>query len=450
MKHFNEEILHLYVLGSSEVGREKNSIERHLKQCAGCRGIVEDLIEYYKILGDNRLLLGVNSGAKGSMVVRPEYVEDFSIQRQNGRRSLPRRAWEHIERRPIMASLSGIGLAAMIVIALVAKNNNDGPDYFLVNRQIGDIEVYSNKNQLLWSLPSSIAPDDRLSQTVLAYVDGGATNELVTCNPLGNDAPRKGCIYVYDSKGKFEKYVQLPTPIENFRSHSYSNDFRATQLMAIRDSGQLKEILCVMDNTRSPTCLIRFDRGLNVLGTYWHFGQFKIYNLHSEKRGKEQIGLVGTNDVDDIKGKDFSFLAILDPDKIVGESESTLSPGFKLSPSTAEQFYIRFPISDMAMALHVRDFASRLEIPSDSTFSVDVSVPNPTFTGMFEYYFNDRDFSVVDLKYSQDAVQFHSKLKAEGKISSVFGEHYLENLRKGVLYWDGIHWAPKPTSVNPL
>jgi hypothetical protein len=57
----------------------------------------------------------------------------------------------------------------------------------------------------------------------------------------------------------------------------------------------------------------------------------------------------------------------------------------------------------------------------------------------------DFHFQVQDVKGSDLFRNAHRELKAAGKIASVLDNTYYEQLKKGILYWDGKQWTSTPT-----
>ncbi|MFA6438579.1 MAG: hypothetical protein WCX28_04680, partial [Bacteriovoracaceae bacterium] len=65
----------------------------------------------------------------------------------------------------------------------------------------------------------------------------------------------------------------------------------------------------------------------------------------------------------------------------------------------------------------------------------------------FTYSFKKSDLSVIDIKYNTATARVFDNLKKQGKIKGTFDKAYLDNLKKGVEYWDGDRWVKKPTLI---
>jgi hypothetical protein len=66
--------------------------------------------------------------------------------------------------------------------------------------------------------------------------------------------------------------------------------------------------------------------------------------------GKEELIFLGMNDTPfpDIT---YGVMAVLDPSKIIGDTESKASLGFGFPAAECERYYLRFPRSDVDIAL---------------------------------------------------------------------------------------------------
>ncbi len=81
--------------------------------------------------------------------------------------------------------------------------------------------------------------------------------------------------------------------------------------------------------------------------------------LGSEK--KKAIIACGINDIDDTNRGEFGAVAILDPEKIIGQKKSSATPGFQMPTSDAELYYIKIPESDISKLLHKTNVVVRME-----------------------------------------------------------------------------------------
>ena len=61
------------------------------------------------------------------------------------------------------------------------------------------------------------------------------------------------------------------------------------------------------------------------------------------------------------------------------------------------------------------------------------------------FYILDSQLRLLDVQGSDFFWLRHRELRAAGKISSELNDAYYENLKKGILYWDGTQWTSTPT-----
>ena len=61
------------------------------------------------------------------------------------------------------------------------------------------------------------------------------------------------------------------------------------------------------------------------------------------------------------------------------------------------------------------------------------------------FFILDSQLRPLDIQGSDSFWLRHRELRAAGKIGSELNDAYYENLKKGVLYWDGTQWTSTPT-----
>jgi hypothetical protein len=160
--------------------------------------------------------------------------------------------------------------------------------------------------------------------------------------------------------------------------------------------------------------------------------------------------LGGQNNLNEDNSLSFANLIAIDPEKINGKTESSCTPGFGLETSKAEQYYIKFPLTDLS---YIWKSIGCLQRMSTSQFNNNPSYDlwvmgsydgdNPAF----EYIMSNK-MKVVDVKYSSNTLRLRQQLIDGGKIKGTFDDAYLNNLKNGVRYWDGKSWQKEPTMVK--
>lgn len=97
---------------------------------------------------------------------------------------------------------------------------------------------------------------------------------------------------------------------------------------------------------------------------------------------------------------------------------------------------------DQILAPH-KEGIERIDIMPNGQIQLCTSISNIL-------YIFDPQLRVLDVQGSDSFWLRHRELKAAGKITSELNDAYYENLKKGVLYWDGTQWTSMPTmNRNP-
>ncbi len=65
----------------------------------------------------------------------------------------------------------------------------------------------------------------------------------------------------------------------------------------------------------------------------------------------------------------------------------------------------------------------------------------------FEYIFT-RDGRIKEVRQSSTSYSQREKIFKEGKVHRPLDPTYLEDLKKGVRYWDGEKWTKEPVRVH--
>jgi hypothetical protein len=143
---------------------------------------------------------------------------------------------------------------------------------------------------------------------------------------------------------------------------------------------------------------------------------------------------------------DMASLAVLDPRALSGHSPAVPAFTPKDLPAATEKYYILFPRSDLKkFAHHKRNVAAASELQPDGLLRVDVAEDWADFGFYPLFYFFDRSMRCVRVMGEDTFINFHHKLEAEGKLTRKLDAQYYEELRQGVLYWDGEKFVHEPT-----
>ncbi len=465
MNHIDQKLLELYVLKDEGILPQRDMIEQHLNECAGCRELYARMEEMYSGFFANMETEKENSSETVLARVKKSLIQHTASPLQEIRanyeieRAPIRRVMMFARRHPFVSStmsLFVVGFFALLGLQMfkATEKVDDNPSYYRYSPD-NKLEVYNKENKLLWVMPlpsnNHYATDETDTKQFVSIVDldNDKINEVICCLPLGENKIA-GKLLLYDGKGRLKNSFQYSDTSVHFRNTQYPRGRRGiSQLLTKSNYYDENEIITFANAAGYSTQFItRFDAQLNVLGEYWHFGGFNSAQPFTSN-GKKYIAVSLQNDIDDENMKNFSALVILDPQKIIGKKESQVTTGFGLPQSNAEEYYIRFPESDIEKSLNIK---TTLIINSfdDSTMVIRQFYQDhqrSIFLG-FYYFLNLKTMMIDRVKFITRTEWIHKKLKDEGKIHSVFNDQYLENLKNNVEYWDGEKWSKRPVRVQ--
>lgn len=469
MRHIEQQTLELYVLGDERVVRRRRAIERHLNQCLGCRLLKARMEELYVGLAEQMQQTEkehesaiVRRLSQGNLPMRfvstplREVRASYEVDR-----SVVRTMTRFVARHPVGSSVTAIIAVILIVLSgnLITRKAevNGNPVYYHYNVGESKLEVYNAGNRVLWSMPTPYAQDAlqteevfKRTYTVVVDINGRGENDVVTTLPLGK-AKHSYDVQVYDAKGNLTGSHSFKNDRVNFRQLHYDLPFFPSDLIPWQMPGGKMNLLVTASNGRSPNFIARLDSSLNVIGRLWHFGTILPYRVESILGEHSKLAVIGQNDVSDISNQSYCFMAVVDPQKIAGEQESSLSRGFGFNISDAEVCYIRFPRTNIELAASQFVVAEKVEDFGQQSFCVKLqtklgALPSPYQIG-FDYFFSKSDLRVLEVKFNTPTERTHKTLKSQHKINSTLDSKYLEHLKRSVEYWDGTKWTMRPSRI---
>lgn len=467
MTHIDEHTLELFVLGDAGVHKREREIRTHLNECEGCSALFREIADYYEEVAreEQRPVQGsVDLNRRALVRKRNELEPYFEVPRGGPvavaevlQPSVWSRASRFTREHPAKTIL---GLLALTIVSLFSfralSSESDNPAYFHLDSTNEKVSVYNSQNKLLWSIPcfdlkgfAEFDAEFNFTRTVIADLDGRGKNELVTSLPVGNQSWPYG-ISIINSRGKIVRIFRFPPMHVSFRGVDYDSPFSAYGLLKDRLPNGKLNLFVVGNNERSPSLVARLDNTLKIEGEYWHYGAIGAWLVENYARSGKELVVAGTDDNLDIQGKSYNFMAILDPDKLSGNSESSATPGFGFEKSPAELYYIRFPETDLARVAHKRLEAGVEREPQDSVFYLGLkssrNMSDPGSFG-FDFVFEKKNMSVREVKFIMPTAETYRLLKEEGKVHGAFNQEYLNRLRDGVRYWTGKRWVKEPTRI---
>ncbi len=197
--------------------------------------------------------------------------------------------------------------------------------------------------------------------------------------------------------------------------------------------------------------MTRYDPSWNVLGEYWHFGNFRAgYAVDLENNGIDELILIGSNDAGPGDADNVPVIVVLDPSKIIGESEATSTMGFGFPASQAELYYIRLNLDEICRAFHSHTIMEKLFSTSENVlrFTTHGYAPDHGLTfPNFEFIF-DKHLNPVEVKNEDQTVREMERLKKQGKTSIVLDAVYMKKIRYAIRYWDGEKWTEDVKKVE--
>lgn len=453
----------------------RSAIGEHLEVCAGCRGLVREISEFYRDL-DEELRSSAPAPERGAGRMLAKRARDLAVWEERlavitpaGGGTPAGAARRFIRRHPIaavggsfaLACVAGLGLLLLehrAEPALPAAPLDRTPAVVSINSVDGSFVVLNGRNEKLWSRPitdfnEQIKELRGLGRSLWGIYDFGADgvpDVLTTLHLDGIPAVPRSGLHVFDGAGRFRDVV--------FERHVA---FRGVPYeMPVRIQGNAELILPEVPlsdgsffvhagNNRSPDALLRVNPAGEVIGEYWHHGHLAGSLWRDVDRdGRAELILFGINDVDDdIKLSD-PVIAVLDPERIAGRTESRLSRGYGHPPSQAERWYIRLPISDVNAATNLAPIVRMAWTAGDTIVFSSRASESGGVSFDLDYVFT-ASLKPLRVVSTTPFTTAHRRLLSEGKIRSRLDDAYLENLRAGVRFWDGSSWRNEPTPIRP-
>ena len=470
MQHLDEHTIAFYAMGAEVSSPEREAIEAHLRECHGCRGQVEEL------RGIDQHVADILDSAE-SLADRPaEALVTFPRAIKNRPdvspgRSMPRRPTRTalftalVRRYPVVAGASGLVLAflAFLSINTIADlaRTVEQPLFVRMNGLGTALEVYGKETKLfdvpVVAAPPAVTDYERLLQmcTGIADLDGDGDKEVITGAPYQEGEKKiSNTLRIFSSKGESLSTRSFGMPVR-YREEDYSGSFSILGLVVTSGAGAgEKEVLVGLNSDRSPYCLVRLDNKGRNLGEYWHFGWLAGFaTIHLEGSDREYVLLAGVNDVEYRANKTFPALAILDPIRIEGSTESDCSRGFGFPASDAQVYYVKagnvnpgllsgVKVERSAFGLYVKTRADSSFVLSQG-FTVPSEFPNVFYT--FDKHVN------LQSVWMSDAPRLALMDRYLAKNSPAGFDEFVRDLANKVQYWDGSQWSSEPTKiVRPL
>lgn len=440
MKHIDEKILELYLLGSDKVKDRRTEIESHIKECADCNDLFLEMKEFYEA-ADNALDRNSNKQlADGAVNLVPRYGNYNPVEVES-KYGIIDRITSVIRKYPIASGAGMIAAAVVITLMFTKGVTNSEVDnnlsYVITNDSSKALEIYNTDHDKLWEIKWATNREINftesafnISYTSITDINNDGMNDLITDIPfLAGDNQKDVVIFMNNEKETLQK-ISIGSDI-NYYDKFYPAKFETRGIITNDYDGDgLNEIISGAYHYNSPYVVSRIDNNGEIIGEYWHYGHlWGIHEIDLYNDGKKELLLCGQND--DLKKP---VLAIIDPARLKGKLQSKYSPGFGLNNSSAETVYITFDKSELETTFKgdKRRFI-RLYNETDNELSIVFAF----YVNEFQYelmFVFDKQMRIVRI-YPTDTVKRNfEKLRSEKKVSFNIDDNYFEKLKNNLTY----------------
>ncbi len=475
MTHIDEHTIELYVLNAQEVTHRREEIDAHLRECHGCRNLAEEMSDFHKNLAQEIKLTPVPVEDENQALVRTSgslklYEDLYTIPASRFQRGPIERFRGFVRRHPVSVTTGTFGMAACLLLLLnsnLFKRSDPltppdlNPARYGYNPQANTLEIFNKEDSVLWHMKiHNAALEDEIEQltftkqTEVVDLDGDGMNEVLTTLKLIDFPEIKDVrhLRIFNAKRELIRDIHPEREVHyRDRPNEYSPYFGlgTTVVRDSREPGKKEIFVAGSSMGRSPSVLFRLNYEGGSLGEYWHFGHATaIYLKDINGDGENELIVAGVNDNADSTHNEFPSVAVLDPDKVVGETKSSACPGFLLKTTDAELYYLQFPRSDLDNLFHSHGAVTRISDQDDQTLMVHITSPWKTNSTFDFYYFLDQGMRCLFVKSNNPTDILHNLLVNQHKLTGTIDAAYLDKLKQGVRYWDGKEWRKEVVRVE--
>ena len=464
MNHIDETTIHLFALEAPEVEHQREDIESHLRECEGCLEIYSDIKSFYKDVKED-----VEQEQRLPVLVRDQlpainarYLEekyrDHPIRRQF-ELTIPLRIARWVFKHPYVSVGSGVGTlglaAALLVLTLKPVVKDRNPSYARPEKEF--LVAYNKEGDELWRKHIGIGYDvqeagtqvredpERVVKTI--NVDGNGDNEVISIFGWSvalkdsKDLPLKNTIVCYNADGKerwkYEYHRQM-----TFGKDSFADDY-IFNLMLTGDfdrDGKVEVIAEASQPPWSPNVIVKLNASAGTLvSEYWSRGAFDCFaHKDIDGDGIEEIIFGGQNN-----SYRRGCLAVFDPRYIKGHVPLPDTSTPEGVAQGMEKYYVMLPLVDLEGIIigDVPNEVLKIDVHNDG--SMEIQVMDKSVAPII--YDFDSAMRCQKVRGSATFEVRYRKLESEGKITRKLDNQYYDELRKGILYWDGEKFVSEPT-----
>ncbi len=481
--HIDEHTIELYVLDSSTLGEElRQRVADHLGRCVSCADLEQRFRSFYAdvekelqrpaterdaafaeaLLAGRRPSLPERGLTRQSKQLRDE-LDRVSADVSSRSHSVVRRFSNLVRTYPVRSGVvAAMSFAGMFAVSTLFNSGETGNPTFLKVDQ-GVMSVFGVQGELLWQKAVIGIPDGRSDVPVnldlqekryfsITDIDGNGKNVVLLSGPakstqksgIGSDT-----IYCYEGDGS----LRWRTAAGSLAVFGESGKTQVSRKLFIdwttaRAKDHAPRLFAIVrDYSYSPSKLAEIDTRTGVeLSAYHNRGHAeRLLATDVANDGKEELVWGGIND-----GFNQAFVAILDPENVIGHSPVPQKFHPVDQPPGSELYYILFPQSTVGKALSTAPYNSTAFIFPREGGGVGVSVSDFIRVG-------DTDLSGGILYSFTPKVTCINSVPGDGWLgsaqripeSSNFNlsreEEKIRTLKDSLLYWNGDSFVKSPT-----
>lgn len=473
MIHIDTKELDKLIFAPEELNSEqKSEYLQHIESCAYCRDYFELAKEFYENF-EKEVAEGQSEQVQEKAlkffyneiipqdrsIVKQKKVEDaistfFEV--IEPKRPLPQRIVNYVKVHPVK-SVGGFAIAAcllMIITFFFRACGDKNPDFAKAKDRF--LVVYNKDGNELWRKKVGVGFD--YLEIITRYqlqnvepetyldtedIDGDGTREVIATFNY-SDWKYKNKLYCYDASGK-EKWVYTFNREMKFGNEKFENIYVIPRFcVGDFDKNGKKEIIAVATHDgKYPSCLFVLNASDGkLISEYWHSGViWQIDHRDVDNDGIEEIFAIGLNN-----GYDLASIAVLDPKFIIGHSPAPLNYTPINVTAGMEKYYLLIDRSDIKdFVIGKRNEARMMKPINDKLFDIDIFETIAHNEYCFALYYFDSTMQCYKTDVNDTFVNFRNRLVREGRLKGAIDQQYLENLRRGIQYWNGETFVYTPT-----
>jgi hypothetical protein len=473
INHIEPQDIEKLIISPEEFTHEERGRHiEHIESCALCKEHFSKLKDFYsgfekelssphterdkafaqKLLSRRRLAL---PWKRAELPARDEKALDTYYQIiEPYKRPLPQRIFRYIQLHPLrfVGATSFASIAMVLAFLLIKPTFKDtNPEYARAKDEF--LVVYNKNGEELWRKHIHLCYDlNRMQKENLQLddciqikdVDQDGKNEVITHYGFLPDTAWNNKIICYNTdntqRWKYELHRNMV-----FGSEKFSDDFHFISINVgyVEEKGTSEIIALALADLYYPTVLLKLNAvDGNFISEYWHTGNLTSkaeYDI--DKDNVKEIILGGCNN-----GYDQASLTILDKNYIIGHSPCPAQYKPNDISLGREKYYILFPRTDLKdLTQYKRNRVHGIYMTKEGFLRIHVveDFPNGIMYPLI-YYFNSK-MNCIKVVADDKFLTFHNQLEAIGKLRSKVDERYLDEMRKGIQYWDGEKFVNTPT-----